>query len=104
MGLCMIGRKPQTKDASSSTQDAENAPSREDILELKGLDTLLQSILTKQGIHNGDLRSALRSQERLESSVERVIGKLNSIEETLRGVDRNGRGLVELLKARPESS
>jgi prefoldin subunit 5 len=82
-------------DRSSAAQDTGRAPIGEEDRRLKGLDNLLRSILTKQGMHNTDIRESTRDQKRLLSSVERVIRRLGSIEEELRHVDRNVKTLVK---------
>jgi len=96
MQLYTAGREPATPpDSSGAGQDAERAPVDEEDLRLKGLDSLLRSILYKQGEHNTDIRESTRGQKHLQWSVDNVIKRLNSIEETLRHMDRNVRTLVK---------
>ena len=95
MELSSAERKLATlPDRSSAAQDTR-APVGEEDRRLKGLDNLLRSILTKQGMHNTDIRESTRDQKRLLSSMERVLRKLSSIEEDLRHVDRNVKTLVK---------
>jgi hypothetical protein len=96
MQLYTAGREPATpSDASGAGQDAERVPVDEEDLRLKGLDSLLRSILYKQGEHNTDIRESTRGQKHLQWSIDNVIKRLNSIEETLRHMDRNVRTLVK---------
>jgi hypothetical protein len=96
MQLYTAGREPATpSDSSGAGQDAKRVPVDEEDLRLKGLDSLLRSILYKQGEHNTDIRESTRGQKHLQWSVDNVIKRLNSIEETLRHMDRNVRTLVK---------
>lgn len=96
MKLYTAGREPATPpDPSSAGQDTERIPVGEEDLRLKGFDSLLRSILTKQGMHNTDIRESTRGQKYLQWSIDNVIKRLDSIEETLRHVDSNVRGFVK---------
>lgn len=81
-------------DAQAGTQagaqDAAGARLGEDDPRIRGFDQVLRSILTRQGMQNTALRSVVRGLERLQSSMEKVIEKITSIEEALRGADGNG--------------
>jgi hypothetical protein len=96
MQLYTAGREPATPpDPSNAGQGTERVPVDEEDLRLKGLDSLLRSILYKQGEHNTGIRESTRGQKYLQWSVDNVIKRLNSIEETLRHVDRNVKTLVK---------
>lgn len=102
--LAEVKERLEQLEVHVGTQGAENTQPGEGPLELEGADYLLRSIRSKQSMHNSDLRYAMKGQERLQSSVDSVISKLNSGEETLSAIDRGARGLAELLEARQQSS
>lgn len=87
------GRKPTTlpdaDDVSSTALTSEEG------LRLKGFDHLLRSILTKLGMQSTDLRNSARDRERLLSSIESAIRRLDSTGETMRHVDRKVGALVK---------
>lgn len=98
------GREPTVllngSDGQDGAQDAEVTLTGGDDPQLNGLDLLLQSILTKQGFHNTDLRTAVRGQERLQSSIDRAIGTLNSIMQILPDIHRKVQTLADKREAR----
>jgi hypothetical protein len=87
-----VGIKPtlpsDTDDAQPSALDAEDAPPCERDLDLQKVDHLLSSIVLKQGMHNTDLREALRGQERLRLGMRSVTGMLDSIQQTVQDIRR----------------
>jgi hypothetical protein len=81
-------------DARPSVRDAVNTPATRRDSQLEEFGNLLRSILAKQGMHNRELRAAVRGQEHLQSSLKNIAASLNSAGETLRHIDRNVRALV----------
>lgn len=74
----------------ASAEDAAGGRLGEDDPRIRAFDQVLRSILTRQGMQNTALRSVVRGLERLQSSMEKVIEKISSIEEALRRADGNG--------------
>jgi len=65
MRLYAAPRKSATLPGPSSTgQDTGRVPMGEEDLRLRGFDSLLRSILTKQGMHSTDIRESTRDQKR----------------------------------------
>jgi hypothetical protein len=77
-----------------SSDDGKRAASGEDDPRYKGFDYLLHSILTRQGMHNGDLRTAVRGQEQLRSRFETLGARLDSIVKILHDIESNVQALV----------
>lgn len=91
---------PDTENAQASAREAEDPRPSGDDPELKGFNYLLRTILTQQGMHNTDVRKAVRSQEGLRSTMGKAIGTLNSIEQMLRDIPRKVQTLVNEREAR----
>jgi hypothetical protein len=76
MRLYSAGRRPiapsDAEDAQSIGQVAQGTLPSADAPELKGFDYLLRSILTHQGMHNTDIRKAVRSQQGPRSSMDSI--------------------------------
>jgi DNA repair ATPase RecN len=104
MRLYTAGREPSElpdpEDGSPSVQGAEGTRPSEGDPQLKGFDYLLRTILTQQGMHSTDLRKAIRGQELLQSRIENATGRLDSIGEIARDVDRKVQTIVRRLEAR----
>jgi hypothetical protein len=92
MQLNTAGRKRTTPPSSD---DGRRTGADEDDPRYKGFDYLLRTILAKQGMHNGDIRTLLRNQEYLGSRMTATTGTLDSIEKILHDVNGQIRTLIQ---------
>ena len=82
-------------DAQPSVREAVDTRATGHDSQLEEFGNLLRSILAKQGMHNRELRGAIRGQEHLQSSLKNITARLDSAGETFRQIDRNVRALVD---------